>query len=201
MGFMKKLWTKLNNSNLPLDEKRLLWAVFTLTSWDPSVEALSTKTGEYNEVRTLTWQDVKVLETSMDNKAVKFLQLTLKQPKTSRTMPTQLVEIPELKGHICAVIAFLKWSGGMKRRGQDLSTPVFTRVNRDLVTTSYINKILASLLKEEDPKIMATAFRPSLFTILAQQGANPEEVKALGHWTTKAYEAYIRKRRANNWRG
>ena len=185
-----------------MDTKRLLWAVFTLLflgSLRPS-EALSTKKAEYDEVKTLTWSDVKMLSTCMDGKEVKFLQLTLKQPKTARSMPTQLVEIPELGKQICAVKAFEKWRAGRKCK-QDPSTPVFTMANGDLVTTGYINSVLDSLLQDESPKITAKAFRPGLATILAQQGATPEELKTLGRWTSKAYETYIRRGRANNWRG
>ena len=199
---MKKLWTKLEKSELPTDTKRLLWAVFTLLflgSLRPS-EALSNKKTEYDEIKTLTWADVKTLSSCIDGKEVKFLQLTLKQPKTARSMPTQLVEIPELGKQICAVKAFEKWRAGRKCK-QDPSTPVFTLNNGDLVTTGYINKVLDSLLSDESPKITAKAFRPGLATILAQQGATPEELKALGRWTSKAYETYIRRGRANNWRG
>ena len=53
-----------------------------LGSLRPS-EALSIKKGEYDVVKTLTWKDVKLLSTCMDGKEVKFLQLTLKQPKTA----------------------------------------------------------------------------------------------------------------------
>ena len=60
---------------------------------------------------------------------------------------------------------------------QDPSSPVFTMSNGDLVTTGYINSVLDTLLKEESPKITAKAFRPVLATILAQQGATPEELK------------------------
>jgi hypothetical protein len=83
----------------------------------------------------------------------------------------------------------------------DPSTPVFTMANGDLVTTGYINRVLASLLEDENPKITTKAFRPALATILAQQGGTPEELKNLGRWTSRAFEAYIRRGRANNWRG
>ena len=197
---MKKLWKRLHESDLALDTKRMLWAIFTLLflgSLRPS-EALSIKKGEYDVVKTLTWKDVKLLSTCMDGKEVKFLQLTLKQPKTARSMPTQLVEIPELGRDVCAVRAFMKWSAGRKSK-QDPSIPVFTMANGDLVTVGYVNKMLEVFLKEESPKITAKAFRPGLATILARQGATPEELKVLGRWTSKAYEQYIRKGRANNW--
>ena len=93
----------------------------------------------------------------------------------------------------------MKWSAGRKAK-QDPETPVFTMANGDLVTVGYVNKVLADLLKEESSKITAKAFRPGLATILARQGATPEELKVLGRWTSKAYEAYVRKGRANNWR-
>ena len=197
---LRQLRKKLQESELTLDTKRLLWAVFTilfLGSLRPS-EALSIKKGEYDAVKTLTWKDVKLLSSYMDGKEVKFLQLTLKQPKTARSMPTQLVEIPELGGEICAVRAFMKWSEGRKSR-QDPSIPVFTMATGDLVTVNYINKVLGVLLSDESPKITARAFRPGLATILARQGASTDELKVLGRWTSKAYEQYIRKGRANNW--
>ena len=73
--------------------------------------------------------------------------------------------------------------------------------NGDLVTTGYVNSVLETLLKEEKPRKTAKAFRAGLPTIMAQQGATPEVIKTLGRWSRKAYEAYIRKGRANNWRG
>ena len=115
-------------------------------------------------------------------------------------MPTQLLEIPELGKHICAVKALEKWIAGRKCR-QAPATPVLTTTNGDLVTTTYVNCILETLLKEEKPRVTSKAFRAGLPTIMAQQGAAPEVIKTLGKWSSKAYEAYIRKGRANNWRG
>lgn len=202
LAILTKLWTRINSSTMALDEKRLLWAIYTLLflgSLRPA-EALSQRKGEYDEVRTLTWADIKLLETTIDRKEVRFLQLRLKQPKTSRSMPTQIVEIPEIGGQFCAVKAFRKWKQGRKAR-QDQSTPVFTKTNGELVTISYVNRTLKLLLKEEIPIVTARAFRPGLATILARNGANSEELKSLGRWSSRAYEAYIRKGRANNWRG
>ena len=198
---LRKLQLRLHNSSMALDEKRLVWAIATLLfmgSLRPS-EALCQKREEYDQDKTLTWEDVRILNTRLDDKEVKFLQLRLRQPKTSRTMPVQIIEVPEIGGNYCAVKAFEKWHSGRKAR-QDRTTPVFTKVNGELVTTSWLNKILRLLLKDEVPIVTARAFRPGLATILARDGASPEELKALGRWTSKAFESYIRKGRANNWR-
>ena len=198
---MGKIWERIKNTKLSLDDKRLLWAIITMLfmgSLRPS-EALCTHKLEYDEAKTLTWRDVKVVETEMDGEKVKFLQLKLKCPKTARTMPVQIVEIPSIGNKFCAVRAFVKWIAG-RRIKQTGDTPVFTKSNGELVTVGYLNNVLADLLKDESPKITARAFRPGLSTILARKGVSSESLKSLGRWSSKAFEVYIRRGRANNWR-
>ena len=88
LNTMQKIWSKLNASRLSIDTKRFLWAVFTLLFLGSLrlSEALSTKKGEYDEVKTLTWAGIKILSTCIEGKEVKFLQLTLKQPKTAKSI-------------------------------------------------------------------------------------------------------------------
>ena len=198
---LRQLWKNLKESNLPLDTKRTLWAIMTMLfmgSLRPT-EALSAKAKEYDESKTLLWKDLKFMETRIDNKQVEFLQLRLRQPKTVRSLPEQIVEIPEVGSKLCAVKAMKKWIHSRKVK-QDPNSPVFTLATGDLVTVSYLNKVLQAILPNESPKITARSFRPGLSTILAQQGADPESLKSLGRWTSKSYLTYIKKGRANNWR-
>ena len=162
-------------------------------------EALSAKAKEYDESKTLLWKDLKFMETRIDNKQVEFLKLRLRQPKTVRSLPEQIVEIPEVGSKLCAVKAMKKWIHSRKVK-QDPNSPVFTLATGDLVTVSYLNKTLQAILPNESPKITARSFRSGLSTILAQQGADPESLKSLGRWTSKSYLTYIKKGRANNWR-
>ena len=201
LGVMEKIWTRIKSTELTMDDKRLIWAVVTLLfmgSLRPS-EALCIHKLEYDEAKTLTWGDIKLIDTDMDGKKVKVLQLKLKSPKTSRSMPEQIVEVPEIGSKFCAVRALCKWAAGRKTK-QARSTPVFTKSNGELVTVSHLNTVLAVLLKDEKPRITAKAFRPGLSTILARKGVSSESLKSLGRWTSKAYEVYIRRGRANNWR-
>ena len=201
LSIMEKIWTRIKGTCLPMDDKRLLWAVITMLfmgSLRPS-EALCIHTLRYDEAKTLTWNDIKLVDTRMDGERVDFLQLKLKSPKTARPMPEQIVEILGFGTKFCAVRAFSKWSTGRKIK-QAGSTPVFTKANGELVTVSYLNSVLAEILKDEKPKITARAFRPGLSTILARKGVSSESLKSLGRWTSKAFEVYIRRGRANNWR-
>ena len=175
LDIMEKLWTRIKGTELAIDDKRLFWAIVTILfmgSLRPS-EALCVRKLEYDEAKTLTWGDVKFVDTIMDGKKVKFLQLKLKSPKTSRSMPEQIVEIPEIGSKLCAVRAFCKWAAGRKMK-QSRSTPVFTKSNGELVTVNHLNTVLAELLKDEIPKITAKAFRPGLSTILARKGVSSE---------------------------
>ena len=198
---LRQLWKNLKESDLSLDIKRTLWATITLLfmgSLRPT-EALSSRAKEFDESKTLLWKDLKFLETNIDNKQVEFLQLRLKQPKTARSLPEQIVEIPEVGSKLCAVKAMKKWIHSRKTK-QDPNSPVFTLASGDLVTVSYLNKVLQAILPNETPKITARSFRPGLSTLLAQQGADSESLKSLGRWTSKSYLTYIKKGRANNWR-
>ena len=201
IAILRQLWKNLKDSALSLDIKRTLWAIMTLLfmgSLRPT-EALSSRAKEFDESKTLLWKDLKFLETNIDNKQVEFLQLRLKQPKTARSLPEQIVEIPEVGSKLCAVKAMRKWMHSRKTK-PDPNSPVFTLATGDLVTVSYLNKVLQTLLPNETPKITARSFRPGLSTILAQQGADSESLKSLGRWTSKSYLTYIKKGRANNWR-
>ena len=64
-----------------------------------------------------------------------------------------------------------------------------------------MNAIIATILEGEDPPITMRAFRPSLPSILARQGATEEVLKSLGRWTSKTYLHYVREGRSADWRG
>ena len=114
-------------------------------------------------------------------------------------MPEQIIEIPEVESKMCAVKAWRKWMT-MRKGRRDETIPVFTYKDGSLVTVGDFNRKLALLLPEEYPKITARAFRPALATIMARQGASQDTLKSLGRWTSKAFQTYIRKGRANDWK-
>ena len=198
---MGKIWEELRKINWNIETKRMIWAIATtlfMGSLRPS-EILCIKTDEYDEAKSLLWSDVKFLETKVENKKLEFLQLRVRHSKTSKSMPEQIIEIPEVDSKMCAVQSWKKWMM-MRKRKQDGNIPVFTSKDGSLVTVGEFNRKLAILLPDEIPKITARAFRPALATIMARQGASQDTLKSLGRWSSKAFQTYIRKGRANNWK-
>ena len=119
------------------------------------------------------------MKVKMGEETVTTLQLTLKAPMTSRSLPTQVVELLEVGGWLCPVKAYRSWQAGRKGR-QTGDKPLFVWRDNSLITMGEINAILAILLEGEDPAITTRAFRPALPTILAKQGATEEALKSLG---------------------
>ena len=198
---MGKIWEELRKINWQIETKRMIWAITTtlfMGSLRPS-EIMCVKNDEYDEAKSLLWSDVKFLETKIENKKLEFLQLRIRHSKTSKSMPEQIIEIPEVDSKMCAVKAWKKWMM-MRKTKKDGTIPVFTSKDGSLVTVGDFNRKLAMLLPEESPKITARAFRPALATIMARQGASQDTLKSLGRWTSKAFQTYIRKGRANNWK-
>ena len=198
---MGKIWEELRKINWQIETKRMIWAITTtlfMGSLRPS-EIMCVKNDEYDEAKSLLWSDVKFLETKIENKKLEFLQLRIRHSKTSKSMPEQIIEIPEVDSKMCAVKAWKKWMM-MRKSKKDGTTPVFTFKDGSLATVGDFNRKLSVLLPEETPKITARAFRPALATIMARQGASQDTLKSLGRWSSKAFQTYIRKGRANNWK-
>ena len=109
-------WLKIQNKTY--QEKRLLWCICTLLfmgSLRPS-ELLSNSATNFDPNKCLLGQDIKKLNVKMDGQETAIIQLALKNPKTSKTMPCQLVEIPETGNFLCPVQAFDAWVRARKAK-------------------------------------------------------------------------------------
>ena len=70
-----------------------------------------------------------------------------------------------------------------------------------MITMGEIILLLAALLPNAPIKITTRAFRPVLPTLLAREGVTEQVLQALGRWTSKSYNHYVRKGRSGDWRG
>ena len=61
-------------------------------------EILSYDSLKFDPVKTLLGSDIKTLEAESSGRKVQILQLRLKQPKTARSNPVQIVELSETAG-------------------------------------------------------------------------------------------------------
>ena len=182
--------------------KQAVWTVmnFLFMGSLRGSEILAPEKSKYDPLKTFLTRDIKMVKVKMGDETVTTLQLTLKAPKTSRSLPTQVVELPEVGGWLCPVKAYRSWQAGRKGR-QTGDKPLFVWRDNSLITMAEMNAILGILLEGEDPAITTRAFRPALPTILAKQGATEEALKSLGRWTSRSYLHYVREGRTGDWRG
>ena len=84
------------------------------------------------------------------------MALKLKQPKTARSNPIQVVEFTETGGLLCPIRAWKEWRKG--RKSQLLGgRPLFTWKDGKLITM-----LLAALLPDAEVNMTTRAFRPTL---------------------------------------
>ena len=151
----------------PSRKKKVIWTalLWLFMGSMRGSEILAPNKAKFDPNKTMLAGDVKEVTVKMGKERVNTLQLTLKNPKTSRTQPIQVVEMPELGGWLCPVHAYRDWQKG-KKTGKK---PLFVWDDGMLITLGELNAILAGLLPEEDPPITTRAFRPALPSILARQ--------------------------------
>jgi hypothetical protein len=120
--------------------------------------------------------------------------------KASRSIPVQVVELPEIGGWMCPVKAYWQWQDGKKNKTVG-GKALFCWDDESLITLSENNWILSVILEGEEPRITTSAFRHALPTILARQGASEESLKSLGRWTSRTYLHYVREGRSADCQG
>jgi hypothetical protein len=199
---MSEAHKNLRKLKISSRRKKTIWAtlVFLFMGSLRGSEILSPEKRKFDPAKTLMGSDIKVVKIQTGNEEVTTLQLTLKQPKTSRSLPVQVVELPEIGGWMCPVKAYRQWQEGKKNKTVG-GKPLFSWDDESFITLREINGILSVILEEEEPRITTRAFRPALPTILARQGASEESLKSLGRWTSRTYLHYVREGRSADWQG
>ena len=111
LQLLRKARDKLTEIKLPADTKRAVWAAMTflfLGSLRGS-EILSTDSKKFDLQKTLLGADLKMVTVQAQGEKVETLRIKLKQPKTSRSQPTQIVELQTTGGWLCPVSAYKNW--------------------------------------------------------------------------------------------
>ena len=111
LDLLSQARAKLNTLHMSADRKRLIWTVmvFMFLGSLRGSELLSTDRVKFDPVKTLCGGDLKLSVVKTQGEAVETIQLRLKQPKTSRTNPVQVVELPATGGWLCPVQAWRNW--------------------------------------------------------------------------------------------
>ena len=108
---MSEAHTNLKKLKISTRRKKTIWAalVFLFMGSLRGSEILAPEKKKFDPAKTLMGSDIKVVKIKTGTEEVTTLQLTLKQPKTSRSLPVQVVMLPEIGGWMCPVKAYRQW--------------------------------------------------------------------------------------------
>lgn len=190
---LRILKNRIADSNLGGSDQRLVWAVSTAIFFGAfrGSELLCREQGHFDPAFTLCSEDMKV---TVDNENRKSLQFKIKAPKEDKVGKSIIVDVFEGPEDICAVRAMCKWLG--KNPPREIGQPLFRWKNGLPLTSSQMNNLLRDRLSgfiEGGDKFFTThSFRTGAASMMGTLGFDDGAIKALGRWSSRAYETYLR---------
>jgi integrase len=185
----------ISSSHLSGHDKRLVWAVATLAfaGGFRIGELLSKHESTFDPDFTLLARDLSI---SNDKSGRTTIHIHLKCPKETKSAAPTVVDVFQSDGSICPVKAFMTWSG-LRPRNQD--EPLFRFDNGTPLTGTRMNRLIDQLLNpfvdKSIGKFNAHSFRIGLASMLANAGLPDDELQAIGRWSSRAFEVYLRLKR------
>jgi hypothetical protein len=199
---LRLLKARISDSSLQLIDKKLVWAVCSSMFFGAfrGHEILCKQEGQFDPAFTLLAEDVAVRGAAGGQG--KWLEYKIKNPKEDKAGKVAVIDVYQSIPELCPVRAFERWRelGPPTAVGQ----PAFRWGNGKPVTAAAVNRLLKERLEgfvEGAGEWFTThSFRTGAASWLGLVGADDEEVKALGRWSSRAYEEYMKlprtKRRA-----
>jgi len=201
LTIMKILKETIRKADLELDDKLLLWAVSTVAFHGSFRihEILSRSEIEYDPDFTLLGNDAKVKTFKNDKgQEGKVLHFSVKNPKEDKIGRVVIVDVYETGGPTCPVKAFCRW---IDRRRPEGNKILFRRKDGTPLTgrkfNMYLRQLLGPHIDYKKGKITAHSFRSGIPSLLGQLGHTEDDIKAVGRWSSRSFEHYLKLPRAS----
>jgi len=185
---LRLIKSKIRLSNNQPKDKLTLWAACTIMFHGGfrGAELLSTSRKEFDPAFTLLKKDVRLVGGEKQ-----MLQVTIKMPKEDKDGRASIVDIYPSDNDICPIRAAQKWLTAT--RSWETNQPAFRWEEGSPLTTADLNNQLTKWLKNYGlDRIRVHSFRCGLASMMATSGYSDEEIKAMGRWSSRAYENYIK---------
>jgi len=180
-----KTWDATNS------DKVTAWCICTLLFHGAfrGGELLCKSTETFDPAVNLLRRDLLLTE---DESPGKTIQIRLKFPKESKDKRATIIDVYETGTSICPVKAFIKWRN--MTEGAALENPAFTWSSGKIVTTTTMNSIIKGRLDQFLPghRISLHSFRTGTASMMANLGYSEKDIKAVGRWSSRAFENYIK---------
>jgi len=185
MALLKKRIRAWNSS---VANKRLVWAVATnlFHGGFRIGELLCGKSSEFDPDFELTTDDVNISSSAN--------QFRLKAPKEDRKGKSIIVDVYATDGPFCPVHALEKWQAVNKH--WPANQPAFRWDDGRPLTQNQFRKIMGERLTGfvENPEdiFCSHSFRIGVASMLGKLGYSDADIKAVGRWSSRAFEEYLR---------
>ena len=157
-------------------------------------EILSRNKSTFDPAFTLLAKDIKIARVKIGKETLSTLQILIKSPKEDRIGREFIIDLYETKGKFCPVKYFLKWIE--TKPPVSKNKPAFLKPDGTPLTGAEFNKFIKMLLREHidynKTKISTHSFRGGMATLLGQLGYSDEDIQAMGRWSSRAFETYIK---------
>ena len=174
-------------------DKYTVWTVATLLFHGAfrGGELLCRQKSEFDPAFTLLRDDIKVTADS-SGQGLETVQVRLKAPKERKDNRAVIVDVYQADTSICPVRAVKKWLAATMNFQAD--QPAFRLADGSPLTASLFNKILEHRLYGylNNHKISAHSFRSGAASMMANLGYSDKDVKAVGRWSSRAFELYVK---------
>ena len=183
---------RLRDYNAAGADKCTIWTACTLLFHGAfrGGELLSRSSSEFDPAFVLLRKDLLLVdEGKIGNSST--LQVKVKAPKERKDNRAVIVDVYQSDTSICPVRAYKKWQEATS--GYNADEPAFRLKNGDLLTATLLNSILKERLAGYiQQRITTHSFRGGAASMLANLGYSDKEVKAVGRWSSRAVELYMK---------
>jgi len=150
-------------------------------------ELLAEREGEFDPAFTMLTSDIRI----SDSGEFGTIHFRLKAPKEDKKNRSKIVDVYGTGTDTCPARAFKKWHTKMDWP-QD--QPAFRWSNGTPLTAKKFNQILSTHLGgggEGQKPFTSHCFRIGAASRLGHLGYSDEDVKAMGRWSSRAFEEYL----------
>ena len=188
--------SELIKSDLNNTDKLLLWAVSVILFMGAFRvhEILNKKTHTFDPLFSLLLKDITIRQIRINNELTNIIQIRIKSEKKDRIGVNTIVDVYENGGQFCPVKALKKWLSASAHNNQNL--PAFRWSSGNPLTGKDFNKCLKDLLEKhfdyKKSNMSSHSFRRGMATLLGHIGYTDSEIQAVGRWSSRAFEDYIK---------
>ena len=192
LDMLKLLKHELNDLKESNTFKRMTWAIACLMFFGAFRvhEILSRKPDSFDPDFTCLYEDIQIHSIG----GIKTVQILLKSPKENRVGNKVIVDVYENGSQCCPVTALekLQARGPRSKEGKPAFMLESGKAYTGALLNSTLKKCLGKHVAPEKGHITSHSFRSGLASMLGNLGFSDEDVKAMGRWSSSAFETYMR---------